>query len=44
MPDEETKRIMEDYELDREDAEKVQRITEEEGLDEEDAVELKDDL
>jgi hypothetical protein len=44
MPDEETKRIMEDHGLDKEDAEKVQRIMEEEGLDEDDAVELKDDL
>lgn len=44
MPDEETQRIMDDYGLDKEDAEKVQRIMEEEGLDEEEAVELKDDL
>lgn len=44
MLDEETKRIMEDYGLDMEEAEKVQRIMEEEGLGEEDAVELKDDL
>ena len=44
MPDEETKRIIEDHGLDKEDAEKVQRIIEEEGLDEDDAVELKDDL
>jgi hypothetical protein len=44
MPDEETKRIMEEHGLDKEDAEKVQRIMEEEGLDEDDAVELKDDL
>jgi len=44
MPDEEIKRIMEDYGLDKEDAEKVQRIMEEEGLGEEEAVELKDDL
>jgi hypothetical protein len=44
MPDEETKRIMEDYDLDKDDAEKVQIIMEEEGLDEDDAVELKDDL
>ena len=41
---EETKRIMEDHGLDREDAEKVQEIMEEEGIDEDDAVELKDDL
>lgn len=44
MPNEETKRIMEDHGLDKEDAERVQRIMEEEGLDEDDAVELKDDL
>ncbi len=44
MPNEETKRIMEDHGLDKEDAEKVQKIMEEEGLDEDDAVELKDDL
>jgi len=44
MTDEETKRIMEDHDLDEDDAEKVQRIMEEEGLDEDDAVELKNDL
>lgn len=44
MSDEETKKIMEEHGLDKEEAEKVQRIMEEEGLDEDDAVELKDDL
>ena len=44
MPDEETKRIMEDHGLDKKDAEKVQEIMEEEGIDEDEAVELKDDL
>ena len=44
MPDEETKRIMEEYDLDKDDAEKVQEITEEWGIDEDDAVELIDDL
>ncbi len=44
MPDEETKRIMEEHDLDEDDAEKVQRITEEWGIDEDEAVELKDDL
>ena len=44
MPDEETKRIMEEHGLDKEDAEKVQEIMEEEGIDEDEAVELKDDL
>jgi len=44
MPDEEIKRIMEDYDLDKDDAEKVQEITEEWGIDEDDAIELLDDL
>ncbi len=44
MVDEETLRIMEKYDLDKEEAEHVQEIMEEQGLDEEDAVELKDDL
>lgn len=44
MPDEETKRIVEDYDLDEDDAEKLQEIAEEYGLDEEDAAELLDDL
>jgi len=44
MSDEETKRIMEEHGLDKEDAEKVQEIMEEEGIDEDEAVELKDDL
>jgi hypothetical protein len=44
MPNEETKRIMEEYDLDKDDAEKVQEITEEWGIDEDEAVELLDDL
>ncbi len=44
MPDEETIRIMEEYDLEEEDAEKVQEITEEWGIDEDDAIELIDDL
>jgi len=44
MPDEETRRIMEDYDLDEDDAEKVQRIIEEEGVNEDEAVELLDNL
>ena len=43
MSDEETKRIMEDHGLDKEDAEKVQEIMEEEGIDEDEAVEILDD-
>ena len=44
MPGEEIKRIMEDYDLDEDNAEKLQEIVEEYGLDEEDAAELLDDL
>ena len=44
MPDEETKRIMEEYDLDQEDAEKVQEIAEEWSIDEDDAIEFIDDL
>jgi len=44
MPDEETKRITEDYDLDKDDAEKVQEIVEEWDIDEDEAVELLDDL
>lgn len=44
MPDkEETKRIMEEHGLDKEQAEKVQEIMEAEGLDEDEAVEILDD-
>lgn len=43
MPDEETKRIMEEHGLDKEQAEKVQEIMEEEGIDEDEAVEILDD-
>ena len=44
MSDEETKRIMEEHGLDKEDAEKVQEIMEEEGIDEDEAVELLEGL
>lgn len=44
MPDEETKRIMEEYDLDKDDAEKVQEITDEWGIDEDEAIELLDEL
>ena len=44
MPDEETIRIMEEYDLDKDDAERVQEIAEECGIDEDEAVELIDDL
>lgn len=43
MADEETKRIMEEHGLDREQAEKVQEIMEAEGLDGDEAVEILDD-
>lgn len=42
MPDEETLRIMEENDLDLEEAEKVQEIMEDYGLDEDDAIELAD--
>jgi len=42
--DEEKQRIMEEYDLDEDDAEKVQEIAEEWGIDEDEAVELIDDL
>lgn len=42
--DEETRRLMEEHDLDQDDAEKVQEITEEWGIDEDEAVELLDDL
>ena len=41
--DEETARIMEDYDIDQETAEKVQELIEE-GFDEDDAVEFADEL
>lgn len=44
MPDEETKRIIEEYDLDADDAERVQEIAEEWGIDEDEAAELLDDL
>lgn len=44
LPDEEVEELMENYDLEQEEAEHVQEIMEEHGLDEEDAVELKDDL
>ncbi len=42
--DEETTRLMEEHDLDQDDAEKVQEIAEEWGIDEDEAVELLDDL
>ena len=44
MPDEEIQRIMEEYDLEEEDAERVQEIMEEYGVDEDTAVELLNDL
>jgi len=44
MPEEETKRMMEEYDLDEDDAERVQEIAEEWGIDEEEAAELINDL
>ena len=41
---EEKRRIMEEYDLDEDDAERVQEIAEEWGIDEDEAVELIDDL
>ena len=43
MSDEETIRIMEEYDLDEDDAERVQEIAEEWGIDEDEAVELIDE-
>ena len=42
--DEDKQRIMEEYDLDEDDAERVQEIAEEWGIDEDEAVELMDDL
>jgi len=42
--DEEKQRIMEEYDLDEDDAERVQEIAEEWGIDEDEAAELIDDL
>lgn len=42
--DEETRRLMEDHDIDAETAEKVQELMDQEGLDEDDAVELVDEL
>jgi len=44
MPDEETIRIMREYDLDEDDAEKLQEVVEEWGIDEDEAAELLDDL
>lgn len=44
MPDEETKRIMEEYSLDEDTAEKAQELIEDWGLDEDDAVEIAEEL
>lgn len=43
-PDEEITELMENHDLDQDEAENVQRIMDEEGLDEDDAVALKDEL
>lgn len=42
--DEETLRLMKDYDIDQETAEKVQDLMDSEGLDEDEAVELADEL
>ena len=42
--DEEVIELMENYDLDQDEAEHVKEIMDTEGLDEEEAVELKDDL
>lgn len=42
--DEETKELMEDYDLEEDEAEHVKEIIDDIGLDADDAVELKDDL
>lgn len=42
--DEETLRLMKDYDIDQETAEKVQDLMDSEGLDEDDAIELADEL
>lgn len=44
MVEEETKRIMEEHDLDEEDAEKMQEIAEENGIDEDDALEILENL
>lgn len=44
MLDEETLRIMKEYDLDEDGAERVQEIVEEWGIDEDEVVELIDDL
>jgi hypothetical protein len=44
MPDEETIRIMREYDLDVDDAEKLQEAVEELGIEEDEALELLDDL
>jgi len=44
MPDADTIRIMREYDLDMDQAEKVQEIAEEYGIDEDESVELLDDL
>jgi len=44
MPDEETIRIMEEHDLDEDDAERVQEIAEEWGIDEDEVAEIINDL
>lgn len=43
-PDEETKELMVNYDLDIDEAEEVKDIMDEYGVDEDDAIELKDEL
>lgn len=43
-PDEEVKELMENHDLDQDEAEEVKELMDETGLDEDDAVELKDIL
>lgn len=43
-PDEEVKELMENHDLDEDEAEEVKELMDETGLDEDDAVELKDVL
>jgi len=44
MPDKELKELMDNYNLDEEEAERVRDIMDDYGLDEDEAVELKDEF
>ena len=44
MPDEETQKIMEEYGLDEDEAERVMEIADEFGIDEDEAAELLNEL